>query len=388
MGIYRQPSFHLIFCASIGRVRVLRTSAAKVSCSYKVLAMRLAITLFATVATISTFSQAQSSTLHQDGRRTLVAKLSSNDYGLADAACDMYGNAFVTVYDTSGESPADRPLLMFDAAGKLKTSFPSSRKALNLSSFEDHHEPSAVLKDGGVARLVWANKAMYLALFNATGELRSRTKLDPPAFFPSGIVMFPSGELLVSGLEHVHSVRALSPYKIFTALYDTDGHLQKRLTLPEDAQIEAAAEIGDARYARGPMFGNSAVSYGQIRLGEDGNAYLMRRTSPATVYVISFSGELLRTLMIEPAEAGQMPFDMQVAGGRVAVQFSDYCSDGDPCYGNYFTVADAVTGEKLADYTGGDASGVFVCYSASPDRFSVLRISDEHALSLVEAKVK
>jgi hypothetical protein len=41
----------------------------------------------------------------------------------------------------------------------------------------------------------------------------------------------------------------------------------------------------------------------------------MRRTSPATVYVISSSGELLRTLKIEPADTGQMPIDMQVAKG-------------------------------------------------------------------------
>jgi len=162
----------------------------------------------------------------------------------------------------------------------LKTSFPSSRKALSLSSFEDHFEPSALLTEGGVARLVWANKAMYLALFNAHGQLQTRTKLDPPSFVPYGIAVFRSGELLVSGLEHVHSVRALSSSKIFIALYDKDGHLQKRLSLSEDPQIEAAAEIGDARYARGPMFGNDAVSYGRVRLGEDGNAYLMRRTLP------------------------------------------------------------------------------------------------------------
>jgi hypothetical protein len=43
------------------------------------------------------------------------------------------------------------------------------------------------------------------------------------------------------------------------------------------------------------------VSGGTARLRVDGNIYLMRRTSPATVYVISSSGELLRILKIEPA---------------------------------------------------------------------------------------
>jgi hypothetical protein len=46
------------------------------------------------------------------------------------------------------------------------------------------------------------------------------------------------------------------------------------------------------------------------------------------VYVISSSGELLRTLKIEPADTGQMPIDMQVAEGRIAVEFSLSSSGG------------------------------------------------------------
>jgi hypothetical protein len=124
------------------------------------------------------------------------------------------------------------------------------------------------------------------------------------------------------------------------------------------------------------MFGNWAVSGGQIRLGEDGNAYLMRRTSPATVYVISPSGELLRSLKIEPPESGQMPNDMQISGNRIAVQFSE----------TNLTVADATTGQTLANYLGeGNVQGVLVCYSAKPERFSFLTFTDGHKLRMVEA---
>ena len=73
--------------------------------------MRLAITLFATVATISTFTQAQSNTLQPDRNQTLRTKLGSNDYGLTDAACDIRGDAFVTVYDTSVEMPGSEARL-------------------------------------------------------------------------------------------------------------------------------------------------------------------------------------------------------------------------------------------------------------------------------------
>src|ERR1700736_1742383 len=113
-----------------------------------------------------------------------------------------------------------------------------------------------------------------------------------------------------------------------------------------------------------------------VRLGEDGNVYLMRRTSPATVYVISSSGDLLRTLSIEPADNGQMPYDMRVAEGRIAVEFSLSCS-ADHCEGANFTVADATTGQKLFDYTDDKSlAGGFACYSAKPERFTCLRVGD------------
>lgn len=347
--------------------------------------MRLTITLFALAITVSVISQAQNKTLQQDKSQPLATNLGSNDLPSDDATCDEHGHTFVTVYDPAGETPADRPLLMFDDTGLLKTRFASSRKDLNLSRFEDHFEPSALLLEGGVARLAWYKDGMTLSMFSADGKLLSRTKLDPPAFIPFKIAVFPSGDLLVSGLENVHSRRALGPFKNFTALYDKTGHLQKRLYLPGDAEIDAAAEVGDSRYARGAMFGNYAVSGGQIRLGEDGNAYMMRRTSPATVHVISSSGEVLRTIRVEPAEVGQMPLDMQISGGRIAMEFTS-CSGGH-CENRNITVVDATTGQKLAGYTSENVYGHFVCYNARPERFSFLALEDSH-LKVVTAAAK
>ena len=117
--------------------------------------MRLTITLFALGVTLSAISQAQNQKLRQDKSQPLLTKLGSNDSPSDDAGCDGQGHTFVTVYDPAGENPADRPLLMFDNTGLLKTRFASSGKDLNLSRFEDPFEPSALLLDGGVARLAW-----------------------------------------------------------------------------------------------------------------------------------------------------------------------------------------------------------------------------------------
>jgi hypothetical protein len=353
--------------------------------------MRFAIVLYCFALVSSVLSRAQNKALHQEQSQVMNASLGTNDWGLADAACDAKGNVFVTAWDPEGEGPADRALLMFDSAGILKVHFASSRKDLGLSaaspSYQPPYQPTALVSDGGVARLVWSYDGMSLDVFSADGKLKTKTPLDPPAIIPYQLAVFPSGESLVSGLENVHSRRALGAYKSFTAIYSKDGQILKRLSLPEDAEIDAAAELGDSRYARGPMFGNRGVSSGVARLGDDGNVYLMRRTSPATVYLISAAGELVRTLRIDPADTGQMPSDMQVAAGRIAVEFSLSCS-ADQCQGANFTVSDATTGQKLSEYSDSSVPGVLACYSAKPERFTFLTVSDNHKLQMVEAAAK
>jgi hypothetical protein len=351
-------------------------------------AMRFAIGLSCLVLAISIFSQAQSKALHQTKSEIMSVTLSHDDWGVEDAACDSKGNTFATLWKSEvDDGPADRPLLMFDHAGVLKARFSSSSKDDPRLFI---HESTALMSDGGVARLTWSRwsrEPPWLTVFSSDGKLKSRVQLDPPGFFPSQLAVFPSGESLVSGLEHVHSSRAVGPYKSFTAIYDKNGHLQKRLSLPEDAEIDADAERGDSRYAHGPMFGNLAVAFGRARLGDDENVYLMRRTSPATVYVISSSGELLRTLSIEPAGHGQMPYEMRVAEGHIAVEFNLSCSS-DHFEGSNFTVADAMTGQKLADYADDKSlGGIFAYYSAKPERFTFLLVRD-NKLQMIEASAK
>ena len=300
---------------------------------------------------LSTGAIAQTKTFHPSKPVTLDFKLGSNDAPANDVMCDKSGNTFVTIYDPATNDRSDRPMLKFDKSGSLKAEFPTGRKILGLSEYEDPFEPSALLPGGGVARLVWSRDGMSLARFTAEGKLESRTKLegvDRTRVVPYQLAAFPSGEVLVSGLEGCRSSRCIGGFKSFTAIYDQGGHLLKRLSIPEDDEIDAAAEIGDSRYASGPMFGNRAVSGGKIQLGDDGNVYLMRRTSPATVYVISSSGDVVRTVKIEPAQHGWASIDMQISGERMAIEFSD-CSPS-RCEGFSFSVANALSGDRLADY--------------------------------------
>jgi hypothetical protein len=223
--------------------------------------------------------------------------------------------------------------------------------------------------------------------FASDGKRDSVHRLDAAHFFPSQLAIFPSGEILVSGIQ-LRTKEIPDTYKAFTAIYDAEGHLVKKLGLDEDAEIERAIEAGDSRYATSPNHGNRAVTGGLAVVGDDGNVYLLRRTSPATVFVIDRSGDVIRKIVVTPPSPGQMPGGMQVVKNRLAMKFYRDCTASN-CEGATYSVVDARSGKKLADYESShDLVGTFTCYAPNPDRFSLTGMSDEHRLEILEAQSK
>jgi hypothetical protein len=177
---------------------------------------------------------------------------------------------------------------------------------------------------GGIAT-VRDEQGMSVVNFGPDGKRESVVRLDPAHFFPSQLAIFPSGEMLLSGVQ------------------------------------TRTREVPDIY-----------------------RAY----TAPATVYVISSTGEVVRKLVIAPPYAGQMPAGMQISKNRLAMQFYRECASL-ACEGASYTVVDATTGEKLADYAAGDdVAGTFTCYAPDPDRFFLLQMSEEHRLGILETRPK
>jgi hypothetical protein len=290
--------------------------------------------------------------------------------------CDDKGNVYVKPLPPDGDESG--PLLMFSKTGVQQAKFDMSG-ALGFNVF-------GIRPKGGIAT-VRDEQGMSVVNFGPDGERESVVRLDPAHFFPSQLAIFPSGEMLLSGVQ-TRTREVPDIYRAYTAIYDAVGHLVKQLTLDEDREIERAIEAGDARYVRNPKQGNKAVALGVAASGDDGNVYLMRRTSPPTVYVISSTGEVVRKLVIAPPYAGQMPAGMQISKNRLAMQFYRECASL-ACEGASYTVVDATTGEKLADYAAGDdVAGTFTCYAPDPDRFFLLQMSEEHRLGILETRPK
>jgi len=330
---------------------------------------------------------AQNQVLKLQDKTRLQVHLGENETLYVDGTCDSERDIYVTIFDPR-QDPSDHPLFKIDSSGQLKARFASSKEYFHAGIGEDHFEPFALLRDGGVVRLSWLKDKMYVTRFAPYGKLLGRIVLDPPAIVPGQLAVFLNGEMLVSGIEYSHS-RSVRSHKAFTAIYDPQGHLAKRLTLPGDAEIEKAVEAGDSRYFHGPYAppyaGNLAVSGGAARLGEDGNVYLMRRTSPATIYVISSSGELIRTLSVAAASASLMPISMQLGGDHVAIAFLGECSDGQ-CADD-LVIADSRTGETVKNYEQSKI-GSLACYEQSSERITTVDISGNHAVEIARWAVK
>lgn len=348
--------------------------------------MKYALRLFALVAAVSVgATHAQTVVLRVV--KTVVSKstFGSNDTLAGTGQCDSSGNIYVRVFDSADGNQA-RPVLMFDKAGTLQAEFASPHLfELQRRGFEFAF---AVLPHGGIAVADWNNPGIRVVKFSPDGKVESDVQLDFASFIPHQLSVFRSGELFLSGAED--GTRGYR-YKSFAAIYDRTGHLIKRLTLDGDAEIERAIELGDSRYAtRGPSSGNSAAEQGIAATGEDGNVYLVRRTSPAIVNVISSSGDLVRKVVVGPETSGDMPFQMQLAKGKLAFVFDGWT--GSRSSGNTkLTVVDASSGDRLEHFEGGIAGrGLFglSCYTPDTGTFTFVSMSDAKHVEITTARRK
>ena len=289
-------------------------------------------------------------------------------------ACDEQGRFYVKVVQSG--TAMEGPLLRLSAKGALEAKFDTSDELDNVYG---------VRPNGGVVMLR-VEGLKIVDYFGPHGKRESSVRLERPPipFFPSQVAVFHSGEILLAGAQYHPG------YKASTAVYDPAGHLVKQFLLDGDAEVERAVEAGDARYTRAPGDANNTISRSVAIPGDDGFVYLMRATSPATVYVISAAGEVVRKIVVSPpADKGLPDFAIRVARNKLAVRFRVGCDGAIPhCAGRaIYTVVNATTGERLADYeVKEDTAGALACYAPDPDRFFTYWVTSDHKhLEIVEA---
>ncbi len=300
----------------------------------------------------------------------------AGDYrgGLAyPTSCDEHGRLYVKLVEAGPGMVG--PLFRLSSKGLVEAKFDTSGAIINRY---------AVRPNGGVIMIHSNGADKFIDNFAPDGTRESSVPLEPAPtpFFPSQLAVFHSGEILVAGLQYHPG------YKASTAIYDPAGHLVKQLVLDGDVEIERGLEAGATQDTLAKQQHTRAIDRSVAISGDDGLIYLMRATSPVTVYAISAAGDVIRRIEVSPPTGmGSPNFGIRVVKNRLAIQFRGSCDDSasDSCHAFTYAIVDATTGKRLAAYEADKGvAGTMACYAPDPDRILIFSGS----LDIVEAGPK
>ena len=299
--------------------------------------------------------------------------------------CDADGNLYIRKY--AMDRPLLSPVAKIDPEGKRTALFdPVAFSQLQL----DRADAFSPAPDGGLYQIASAGilkPRIYVIHFSSDGSPSSPIRLDAD-FEPYQFAPFPSGNLLVSGMQRDLGNKSDAGHP-FTAVFSADGRMQAQLSFeppPGPAEVSGKSAGKLAPKAPGVDAQKSAPSLdlSDAEVGADGNIYALRRSSPALVYVISPAGKIVRTLKVSAPVAGVMPDAFHVSKNRMAVSFWN-----DDDQSRVLVVSDAQTGQEIATYSGSAELGQsFACYSADDAVFTFLHLGEQNTLEVVRAEAR
>jgi len=207
--------------------------------------------------------------------------------------CDGFGDLYARPVSSAGGDYFLAPIRQVTPEGRLAGEFRLAdawRDAAGRGIFADRR--------GNIYQAAIAPGGVYVVEFAKDGSVKSKAKLHVETYVdPWHLAVFESGRFLVSG-ETGKNQR--TPY---TAVFDADGKLVKRIYEPEDEDARSKAELGDAEFTHNDSRGNNFTRFGDVTLGSDGNVYLLHGASPTLVYVISSAGQVIRKMRIGTADS-------------------------------------------------------------------------------------
>jgi len=287
-------------------------------------------------------------------------------------ACDDKGRSYVKLMEPDGKMTG--PVFRVSPKGVIEAQFDITGTLGNTF---------AVRPNSGIAVAHLDGKAKVIDQFGPDGARESQVRLEvPPApFFPMQIAVFPSGGIFLAGPQYRPAEKPSA------AVYNAEGHLLKQLDLERTEEQSQAINVSRDKFAAASKLAGHSVAI----TGDDGYVYFMRADSPPSVYVISSDGEIVRKLVVNGPTGRNWPrFGLRVAKNRLLVEFYRECQNPveiSSCQGRLYTIVDATSGERLADFEPDQTTimGPVACYVPDPDRLSTFSIEPErHRLDIVE----
>lgn len=241
-------------------------------------------------------------------------------------ACDGEGNVYVRLWSgmPRKQGVAANAVWKISATGELVASF-RALDAFHSEMMEQDEELVGkgvfVTADERVFQPVTVHGETFIVEFTKDGSLKSKTKLisnDLEDALIYRLAVFKSGEFLLTaatGKDH------LVP---FTGVFTSDGTLLRKINEPEDEEARqntSPVQFGSSR-ALDDIAGADFLWRGDVALASDGNVYLMHGTrSPALIYAISPSGDVIRKMRIDAGDPKLMARSIKYDASRLAVQF-------------------------------------------------------------------
>lgn len=276
---------------------------------------------------------------------------------LSPFRCDGDSNLY---YRKSSASPWKMPIEKYDARGQLKASFNITEAGVQdlmpLSFFVS--KKGEVFQAGGIR----GGHDAYVVAYSSDGHVTSKTKLDLKDASIYNFAVFPTGEMLLGGIEHSRGPDNVDMSHAFTIIADRSGKTLKKMELEDDRRIKEAFDTGDPVVAPAGTNGiNMAVAGGHVGVAEDGNVYLLRRLNPAIIYGISPAGEIVRRIELKSDVRDSVPRNMLINGTDAAVLFG---TDGPQ--DTEIRIVDLTNGDLKAVYKPAQSLGTaLTCFNSS-----------------------
>ena len=285
--------------------------------------------------------------------------------------CDSDGNLYIRKF--ASDRPLLGPVVKIDVDGKRTALFDAAAFAQLDLDRVDSFSPAP---DGGLYQIAQSGvlkRRIFVLHFSSDGTAASPTRLDADLEVYT-FAAFADGNFLVSGVERDPQNKK-DQGKNFTAVFSADGRELAPLSFEKRTKAGGKGTAAVSAEGENPPL---KMDLAEAEVGSDGNLYVMRASSPALVYVIAPTGEIVKTLKIAGPTAGAMPSAFHVSGNQMALLF--WSEEHQTV-----VVADAQTGRKIATYVDLSGGSAFACFSANEGVFTFLRLGEANELEVIRA---
>ena len=309
---------------------------------------------------------------------------------MSGTKCDADGNLYIRKY--ASDRPLLGPVVKLDPDGKRVALFdPVAFTQLAL----DRADAFSPASDGGMYQVAQSGvlkPRIFVLHFSSDGSPSSPVQLEAD-FEVYAFAAFASGNFLLSGVKRDVQNKG-DRGRNFTAVFSGDGRELAQISFQETqepAKAKGKPSAGGSQSAAMPNVAQNkaekaapSLDLAEAEVGGDGNLYVMRRSAPTLVYVISPGGKIMQTLEIAAPLPGTAPNAFHVSGNQLAISFWN-----EERQSQTIVVADAQTGGKIASYSDPTGLGTsFACYSANDGVFTFLKLGEANALEVIRAEAQ